>query len=263
MFPNRPLFSQRLVREDDALLCLETLAFLIRRHGPPSRPPVPSPLHKSHGLDMLFYDEDDERSVYDWAQDSYATVADCMQIDPDHFRLVSSVEPVAPTPGLLTFDPRRVGEKGHYVSNLTLDICASRMDGFDPGFVVNGFQPALVVLAAAAYHRAGLALTNVLPAVTEALAEHGVPQRFVENTLVFSACAVLSVLRQSPEQMVATYGPAITTQVRKKIRPACRQVESYGPELKLLQVMGERPKSVPRGCIRADLGVQPQRISWM
>ena len=264
MFANRPIFQGRLVREDDALLVFETLAYLTRRYGSASRPPVPSPLHKSRGLDMLFHADDDARTVYDWAQDSFATVADCMQIDPDQYRLVSSADtvPVHPMPGLLWFNPRRAGEKGHYVANLTLDICRDRVDGFDPGFELTAFQKATILLTTAAFHRAGLALTNVLPATTEALAEYGVPQRFVENTLVFAACAVLSVLRQSPEQVVATYGPAITQTVRKKIRPACRQVTGLEPELKLLRVMGEPPRAANSNSLQRALHAQPQRISW-
>ena len=256
------MFQTRLVREDDALLCFETLAFLTRRYGPPSRPPVPSPLHKSRGIETLVHDAGDQRQVFDWAQDSYATLMDAMELDASEFRLVASVEGVVPTTGLLTFDPRRCDERGHFAANLIFDACEHKLDGFDPGFEPSAFQQAVIQLTAAAYFRQGIALTAMIEAATDALSGYGVPQRFVENTLVFASCLVLSVCRQSPEQIVATYGPILSKTVRKKIRPACRQIEGYAPELKLIQVMGRNQATPPRGIVRPQLGLQPQRISW-
>ena len=256
------MFQTRLVREDDALLCFETLAYLTRRFGPPVRPAVPSPLHKSRGLESLHYDDTDPRTVFDWAQDSYASVCDAMGLEAADHQLVASVEPVAPVSGRLTFDPNTCAERGRFVSRLVLELGQRRLDGFDPGFTPSPFQTAVILLSAAAYHRQGFVLTHTPDAVTDAIAGTRAPRRFVENALVFAACTVLTTLRQTPEQIVATYGTILPFTVRKKVRIACRQAEAFGPEIKLLRIMGEPRAAMARGRIRSDLAAQPQRISW-
>ena len=260
------MFQTRLIREDDALLCFATLSFLTRKYGAAARPIVPSPLHKSRGLETLFHAEDDPRKVYDWAQDAYATVTDAMQVAPEAHRLVASVEAVPARPGLLTYDPRRAGERGQFTARLILELCERKLEGFDPGFVPSPFQAGVILLSAAAYFRQGFVLTHLPEAVADVLSGTGASQRFIVNTLVFAQCAALTVLRQTPEQIVATYGPVIDAGVRKKVRHACRQIAPFEPEVKLLRVMGE-PQSrthrpLARGSIRAGIGTQPQRISW-
>ena len=256
------MFQTRLVREDDALLCFETLAFLIRRFGPPTRPLVPSPLHKSPGLESLRHDETDARRVFDWAQDSYATICDAMGIPAGEHRLLASVDPIPPQAGLLLFDPAECEARGQFVARIVLELCNRRLAGFDPGFAPSEFQAAVILLSTAAYFRQGFVLTHIPEAVAHVLSGTHAPQRFVENTLTFAACAALGVLRQTPEQIVATYGVILPKSVRKKVRAACRQANGFEPEMKLLRVIGEPRGVIPRGRVRDTLVAQPQRTSW-
>lgn len=262
------MFQQRLIRDDDALIMFEALAFLIRQSGLPARPQVPSPLHKSQGLDSIVYDERDKRSVQDWAQDSFATILDGMAIDPTDLRLIASTRPLSDDRSTLTFDPDRAQEPGQFISRLALQLIEQRMVRFNPGVPLTAIQRALIRLTGCAYYRQGFALTQCLPALTEELSAWKVPQRLVENALVFSSCLTLIVRRQTPEQIVATYGSIMSKSVRRKIRPACRQIDNFKPEVKLLQVIAEEKRAHTQSdestmpIFTETLGDQPQRISW-
>ncbi len=262
------MFQQRLIRDDDALIMFEALAFLIRQSGLPARPQVPSPLHKSQGLDSIVYDERDTRSVQDWAQDSFAAILDGMAIDPTDLRLIASTRPLSDDRSTLTFDPDRAQEPGQFISRLVLQLIEQRMVRFNPGVPLTAIQRALIRLTGCAYYRQGFALTQCLPALTEELSAWKVPQRLVENALVFSSCLTLIVRRQTPEQIVATYGSIMSKSVRRKIRPACRQIENFKPEVKLLQVIAEEKRAHAQSdestmpIFTETLGDQPQRISW-
>ena len=268
MFPKSlhktPLFDSRLVRHDDALLVFETFAHLIRRHGAPARPPVPSPLHKVQGLDDLSFDPRGRRTAFDFGQDSFAAVLQAMRLEPDGRTLHASDHD---QPGFLTFDPHRVEEQGYIVARLVLGLAAQELVTFQPEFEPTPFQRAIILLTGAAYFRTGLVLPRILPAVVAELSQFGVPARFVENTLLFAASLGLSVARQTPEQIVATYGPLLSRSARKKIRPACRQIEELEPELKLLRILAKPKHDAshywgPRGGVRAAVA-QPQRTSWI
>lgn len=262
------MFQQRLIRDDDALIMFEALAFLIRQSGLPARPQVPSPLHKSQGLDSIAYDERDTRSVQDWAQDSFATILDGMAIDPTDLRLIASTRPLSDDRSTLTFNPDRAQEPGQFISRLALQLIEQRMVRFNPGVPLTAIQRALIRLTGCAYYRQGFALTQCLPALTEELSAWKVPQRLVENALVFSSCLTLIVRRQTPEQIVATYGSIMSKSVRRKIRPACRQIDNFKPEVKLLQVIAEEKRAHTQSdestmpIFTETLGDQPQRISW-
>lgn len=262
------MFQQRLIRDDDALIMFEALAYLIRQSGLPARPQVPSPLHKSQGLDSIVYDERDTRSVQDWAQDSFATILDGMAIDPTDLRLIASTRPLSDDRSTLTFDPDRAQEPGQFISRLALQLIEQRMVRFNPGVPLTAIQRALIRLTGCAYYRQGFALTQCLPALTEELSAWKVPPRLVENALVFSSCLTLIVRRQTPEQIVATYGSIMSKSVRRKIRPACRQIDNFKPEVKLLQVIAEEKRAHTQSdestmpIFTETLGDQPQRISW-
>ncbi len=256
------MFQPRIVRSDDALLVFETLAFLIRQYGSPARPIVPSPLHKSQGIETLVHDASDGREVFDWAQDNYATVNDAMGLNPAEFRFIASLEPVPEAADLVTYDPRLCGEKGRFVADLVLDLCDKKLATFDPEFEPSPFQAAVILLSAAAYFRQGFVLTHLPEATRHALDHANTPQRFVENILTFAACVALCVNRQSPEQIVATYGTILPKHIRKKVPATCRQIESFEAEIKLLRLMSEQKQPRPRGRIRTELTAQPQRISW-
>ncbi|GLQ22044.1 hypothetical protein ACFFUB_08290 [Algimonas porphyrae] len=264
------MFQQRLVREDDADLILECFAFLIRRWGLPERPAVPSPLHKSQGLETLYYGSGDTRSVPDWAQDNLANVLYGAGVQSDDLTLSES--PAGPgrltekADAALSYDPARAAEPGHYVSELMLQLAARRMADFEPGFVLGGPQKALILLSACAFMRQGFALIHCQSMLQNTFSSWGVPARAIEAQLLFAACLGLTVRRQTPEQIIATYGSLMSPTVRRKVRPACRQIETYAPEVKLLQTLADptyrAAQDRPRGRIRPELTSQPQRISW-
>lgn len=262
------MFQTRLMREEDALLIFETMAYMVRQSGLPARPAVPSPLHKSQGIDTLLYSDRDTRNVFDWAQDAFATVLDSMHVSPEDLTLIAASGPQELQPGVLTFDPVRTRQPGQFSVRIVLDLARQRVEGFDPGFSPTSLQRTIILLTACAYHRQGFALARCLPAVQDALPHQASPLRLIENALTLAACLALMVRRQTPEQIIATYGMLMSKSLRRKIRPACRQISAFALEVKLLQLIGDTctSRELQRGSGRPELRTrmadQPQRISW-
>lgn len=255
------MFSTRLIRHGDALLMLETFAFLIRRHGLPKRPDVPSPVRPQLGIDALRFDSARDCNVYDWARAALTRILQATDRPLDRLNLVASRDPYPRQPELLSFDPERAHEPGHFTARLVLELAEGLLDGFETPALLDDYRKAVVRLSACAYLRQGFTLARCLPATGEALAEYGVPQRFIENMLVGGACLGLALRRQTPEQVLATYGSVMTRSVRRKIRPACRQLDGFEPEVKLLRVL---PRAAPdrSAAFARSVEPQPQRISW-
>jgi len=263
---NTNLLNNRLVREKDALLQFETMAWLIRRYGSPTRPPVPSPLHKSVSFEDVYWDETDSRSVFDWADDHFGAIKSDCQMDDWTVTVIPAgdgIDPmsVAPTRQLASasnqapyivdlhgrpvffYDPRDCVEPGYYTARAVLRLAELRLTGFESADGLSGLTGRMAVLTAACYARQGFTLANLPRDVsTYMTSDHdlrAVPHRVVMNTLCFSTCLALRIKHQSEEMILATYGTRMPKTFRRKVRQACRQIDSYAQELKLLQVMSE------------------------
>lgn len=263
---NAHLMNPRLVREKDALLQFEIMAWLIRRHGPPARPTVPSPLHKSSSLEDLHWDASDSRSVFDWADDSFGMIKSDCRMDDWTVTVIPAGDGVDPSSVMPTrqlasphshapyivdlhgrpvffYDPRDCVEPGYFTARAVLRLAELRLTGFESATPLSGFTGRMAVLTAACYGRQGLALANLPRDVSAFLTSdqdlRAVPHRVVMNTLCFSTCLALRIRRQSEEMILATYGARMPKVFRRKIKQACRQIDSFEQELKLLQVMSE------------------------
>lgn len=258
------MFSTRLIRHSDALLMLETFAFLVRTHGLPPRPIVPSPVKPQPGIDALSFDPARDCNVFDWARASLTRILQAMDRPLGDYSLVASRDPYPVQPDLLSFDPDRASEPGHFTARIVLEVAESLLTGFETETRLDDYQNAIVRLSACAWLRQGFVLSRCLHAMGEELSEYNVPHRFIESGLVAGACLGLTLRRQTPEQVLATYGSIMSRSVRRKIRHACRQLDGFEPEVKLLRVLPRALPNVPdrSTAFTRDLGPQPQRISW-
>ncbi len=259
------MLNTRLVREQDAHLHFEVMAYLVNQFGAPSRPPVPSPLHKSPGLESLAWAQLDTRSIFDWAEDHFGAIKSLCHMDRYDAALLPAGEGLdadqmaashrldalaagrvpysktGTTPVL--YDPRDCSEPGHFAATTILQLAEQRIAGYQPDMVLSSLMQKMVVLTAAVYNRQGFVLANLPRQVSDFLTSpddtRAVPHRVVLNTLCFSTCLALRVRRQSAEQIVATYGTRMTKSFRKKIRLACRQIDSEPEALAVLQMLVE------------------------
>ena len=259
------MLNTRLVREQDAHLHFEVMAYLIRQFGAPPRPPVPSPLHKTPGLEKLSWETLDTRSVYDWAEDHFMDIRSACHmnafdvalmpagtgLDSEQVAVSHRLEALAAgnipyhktgtTP--ILYDPRDCAEPGHFATTVILQLAGSRVEGFKPETVLSNLMHRMVTLTAAVYNRQGFVLANlpdhVSAFLTSADDTRAVPHRIVVNTLCFATCLALRVRRQTTEQIIATYGTRMTKSFRRKIRQACRQINSEGETLAVLQMLAE------------------------
>lgn len=258
------MFIGRLMRDEDAFLQFEVMSWLINRYGSPKAPKVPSPIHKTEQLSDLCWREDDSRTVFDWAQDNFGRVkSECgmedwsIQIAPQpdepfdsrHMQFSQSWNTDGKEPyyvdgygrPVIHYDPRHCEEPGYFVARVIIKLAEIKLMNFTPDKGVSPLQSGILTLTAACYMRQGFNLAALPEAVAHYLTREGdtakVPQRIIDNTLVFSNCLTMLSRKLMPEQIVATYGTIMPKAHRKKIRPACKQVESYRSEIKLMRLL--------------------------
>lgn len=257
------MMNSRLIRTKDAQLHFEVMAYLIRNFGAPTRPPVPSPLHKSRGLETRFWADHDTRLVFDWAGDLFCEITDLCHMSDFRLSLtptddILSANQTAASQRLdalaagqnpylrsdttpILYDPRDCSEPGHFTASTILQLAELRAAGFTPDSPHSAFMTRMVTLTAAVYNRQGFVLANLPRDVSRFLTSdddlRAVPHRFVINTLCFSTCLALRIQHQSVEQIIATYGVRMTKSFRKKIKQACRQIDSHATELSVLQML--------------------------
>lgn len=251
------MFNTRLVREEDALLYAETLAQLIQKFGPVQRPKVPSPLHKSDRLFRQAWTDTDMRIVTDWAHDNFITIKSQCNMDDwavDIYPLIPHENPEQLQDGFLDeegntiifYNPERCHETGYFSAHIILKLAELRLSQTQSEYAQSPLMKRMAILSAACYNRQGFNLMNLTPYISEYLTnkfdEKPIPIRLIENTLCFTTIMALRVRRQSNEQIIATYGQLIPKTCRKKITQACKQVEDYKNDIKLMQIMNE-PKA--------------------
>lgn len=257
------MLNSRLVRAKDAQLHFEVMAYLIQNFGAPPRPRVPSPLHKFRGLENRSLADHDTRSVFEWAGDQFQEITERCHMTDHKLNLVPAGEGLTPdqsaasqrldalaagqnpyyrsdtTP--ILYDPRDCPEPGHFVASTILQLAELRAAGFTPDAPLSSLQKRMVTLTAAVFNRQGFVLANLPHHVSTYLTSRddrrAIPHRVVLNTLCFSTCLALRVQQQSEEQIIATYGVRMSKQFRRKIKHACRQIDSFASELSVLQML--------------------------
>jgi len=257
------MFTSRLMRDEDAYLQFEVMAWLINSFGPPKAPSVPSPIHRTEQLSDLYWDEaNDSRPVHDWAEDTFAHIK--TECDMDNWSVQIAPYDIPPeerTPfsqswnmadketyyvdgygrPVIHYDPNNCLKPGYFASLIILKMAELRLMSFIPEFGVSPLMSGILTLTTACYMRQGFALANLPEVVSEYLTHEtdtkAVPQRIIENTLAFSSCLVLLSRKQTPEQIVAGYGTIMSKGFRKKIRPACKQISNYDSEIKVMQML--------------------------
>ena len=258
------MFIGRLMRDEDAFLQFEIMSWLLRRYGPPKNPKVPSPLHKTEGLSDLAWQEDDARSVFDWAEDNFGRIkCECgmddwsIQIAPHpdepldarHMQFAQSWNMNSKEPyyvyvygrPVIHYDPRHCTDPGYFAARVIIKLAEIKLMNFIPEQGISPLQSGILTLTTACYMRQGFTMAALTEAVGYYLTHERdtapVPRRIIENTLAFSTCLMLLSRKLAPEQIIATYGSLMPKGFRKKIRPACKQVESYKPEIKMMRLL--------------------------
>jgi len=257
------MFKSRLIRPQEAELHFEVMAFLIRHFGTPQRPPVPSPLHKTNGLEELAWTNSDSRSVYDWASDHFGVIkslSDMEDFDVDIMPVEEGIGAQERTAGHrlnsfkagrvtnyasgmtpVLYDPRDGSEPGHFAATTILQLAERRVTEFTPKTELSALEERLVTLIAAVYNRQGFVLANlprnVSAYLTSDQARRSAPKKTIIDNLCFATCLALRVRHQSTEQIIATYGQRMTKPFRRKIRQACRQIDKRKEHLSALRIL--------------------------
>jgi len=258
------MFISRLMRDEDAFLQFEAMAWLIRRYGPPKSPKVPSPIHKTEQLSDIYWHEDDSRIVTDWAQDNFGKIkSECRMddwsiqlmprpnelFDSRHMQFSQSWNTDSKEPyyvdgygrPVIHYDPQLCEKPGYFAARIIIKLAEIKLMNFVPDRGISPLQSGILTLTAVSYMRQGFSMSALPAAVTQYLRHERnsatLPNRIINNTLAFSTCLVLLSRNLSPEQIVASYGSIMDKGFRKKIRPACKQIENYKSEIKTMRLL--------------------------
>jgi len=258
------MFISRLMRDEDAFLQFEAMSWLIRRYGPPKNAAVPSPIHRVERLSELCWTDHDSRTISDWAQDNFGRIKSACGMDNWSVQIAERPEEPLNTKHMdfsqnwnmdskepyyvdgygrpvIYYDPQHCQEPGYFSARIIIKLAEIQLMNFAPEHGVSPLQSGILTLTAASYMRQGFTLAEIPKAVTYFLNREGdstsVPQRVIDNTLAFSACLTLLSRKLTPEQIVATYGSLMSKALRKKIRPACKQIESYNSEIEVMRLL--------------------------
>lgn len=263
------LFKKNLIRDEDAIELFETMAWLIQRYGAPRAPKVPSPLHRSPCLTDIVLDAEDQRPLYDWSQDIFAHLKmECgmegwsIQIEPaiddnahlqhmlfaqhwnmavrEPYRIDNFGRPV------IIFDPEACEIPGVFATRLILKLSEIQLMNFKPEYGVSPIMGAKMLLTSAAFMGQGFNLLSMTETLCKTLTPQSdvtpLPERIVQNGLIFNACLGLMALNRTPEQIIATYGKLTPPSLRKRIMQACGQIEKFDTELSALKLAVNPPR---------------------
>ncbi len=258
------MFNSRLMRDEDAFLQFELMAWLINRYGPPKAPKVPSPIHKTEQFFDMCWQETDTRTVFNWAEDTFAEIKSVCNMEDWSVQIAPCADEPVQTKHMLFaqswnmdskelyyvdgygrpvihYDPRHCEEPGYFAARIILKLAEIRLMNFTPENGISPLMSGILTLTAASYMGQGFILAALPDAISYYLTREedtqAVPLRIINNTLAFSSSLVLLSRKQTTEQIIATYGTLMSKAFRKKIRPACKQIQSYKPEIKLMRML--------------------------
>lgn len=264
------LFNKNLIRDEDAIELFETMAWLIQRYGAPRAPKVPSPIHRSPCLTDIFLDPSDQRSIFDWSQDIFAHVKMECGMDGWSIELESAVADNSHLKHMLfskhwnmaarepyrvdnfgrpviIFNPKECGLPGAFATRIISKLSEIQLMNYFPEYGVSPIMGALMLLCSAAYMGQGFTLLamseHLRHALTPSSDDVPLPERIIQDGLIFSACLGLLTLNRTEEQIVATYGKLTSPQLRKKIHLACKQIEKFDTELEALKLVVNPPRA--------------------
>lgn len=295
------MFNTRLLRDDVALHAFRTMASLVRRLGQPDvwdiEPYRPRRFQdyrrgrysghnqssaSSHltGFEALRPRPRHDKNVSGWAQDSFAQIIAAVRPPALNWRLIPEAEQ-AQSPatdralGDVFYGPQHCQSAGLFLTHVLLAI--GRHIAFDPTLPelshLGEDDEAEIVSALAGCAYLGQAMPLLKHAAELDRVTHdaaGAKDRrtkvSVETHLIFMSALVLSIHNQPPQKIIITLGHYINRARAEKVYRACRQIESYSAELKLIRFMNARTGSEARGPMRTASEphfFQPQRISWI
>jgi|GEM_PF-3182587 len=239
------------------------LAWMTNTFGSPYLPRVPSVLQRYESLAETAFNEEDTRTSEDWAQDLFGRIVnECHMEDwtlscrpmpdaPDDglhaFLLSSTWHRMAPGSyhvdilgnPVVIYNADKVSEPGAIALSFILQLATLRLASAPVPDDYNAEDHARLLVEMAVYNAQGLELMAMADMLADHLVQQGLlRQRDVSrflSELEFTTILGMRTRNLAPEQIVATYGPLLTRTFRKRVWNLVEELNSYGPEMKLMQ----------------------------
>ena len=239
------------------------LAWMTNTFGSPYLPRVPSVLQRYEQLSETAYSAEDTRSPEDWAQDLFGRIVN--ECHMEDWTLSCRVRPTEPEDGLhmlllartwertapgayfvdilgnpvVVYDEADLDVPGAFAMSVILQLATLRLASAPVPEDYDVDNHARLLVEMAVYNAQGLELLAMADMLADYFVQMGfLPQREVSrflSELEFATILGMRTRNLAPEQIVATYGPLLTRTFRKRIWNLVEELNSYGPEMKLMQ----------------------------
>jgi len=245
------MLNKHLLDDNSVLFNFEFMAWLIRGFGAPHAPPVPSPLHRTECLSERAWSDNDQRSVYIWAEDELAHIKSKCHMENWNIITQSLQDhplPYEGTTAILAFNPDRCHERGYFtacaLNRLSEILIHSRLDTDNLAADVSQQLKILTIC----YLGQGFTLTSLTPKylkdfVTKPQFAKALSKKVV-NRALFGTALVLACRRFSAESLSTTYGSVLSKPEYKKLWGGFKQLDDYDTEVQTLKMLcgkGDQP----------------------
>ena len=250
---------------------LEWAAWCARSLGAPALPRVPTRFQRSEPLAATTYRADDMRSPLAWAGDLFARIcSDCraaergLDLDPMPVPLPAPAEAGVFTttlngvfhpgaPGVVRrnlrnqpvcgLDMARVGVTGATARDCVLFLATETLVRHAPPPRYTADGHARAVLAVATHLGQGLELLRMGEVLWSELVEAGWMGRGdvagARMGVELGTTLHFALQNLTPEQVLASYGPALEAGYRKRLPRLCSTLAALEPELKLIRRLAD------------------------
>lgn len=282
-----PFWSKPTKREPgtDPDTIFAACAWQMRGFGAPRLPRIPPVFQRRDALAETAHDPEGPHSAEEWAENIFYRITADAEIGDFEVQLVargreeehgvrriplsncwaegapmSYCVDVRGRPTVL-WDRASVGEPGRLAADLQVQLAILRLAavGTPEDYDDRSFLTLLTQAAVGA--GMGLDWLGNEVAVEDALRREGGPavRSFltVRDMLETGLLVAMRARRLSPEQIIASYGPALPPKFRKRIFSLCADIDGYEPELKLLQTVCDRKS----GCGAAQASLRGPRAA--
>jgi len=254
-----PLANLSRYRDDpaDTERRLEHLSALIRAHGAPNLPRVPTVFQRFEPLCETHLADTDQRSSENFAQDLLARTVGDAHMDgrishglpitaSDHLRMAPLSETWHPdAPGHIHYDvagrpvctyaSEKAPTPGALARTFIVQLAQIRLIS---GVVPKDYDPrthAHLLVMAGVFNGQGLDMLALAPSMAKRPEFKGLSEKVLKNDIQHATILAMVVRGLVPEQIIASYGPVLSQQFRKRIPSICHALEDTADKVKILR----------------------------
>ena len=238
------------------------MSILMRGHGAPNLPRVPTVFQRFEPLGGTHLADTDQRTPENFAQDLLARVVGEANMDgrvshalpiqaSDHLRVASLSETWHPSaPGELAYDvagrpvciydPGKATRPGAVARTFIVQLAQLRLAATAVPHDYHPADHAHFLIMAGVFNGQGLDMLTLGASLAKRPEFRGLSEKALVAEIEHAAVLGMTVRGLVPEQMVGSYGPVLPQGFRKRIPALCHALEDAEDEVKILRSLCRR-----------------------